>query len=95
MARTKAPKPTRTFVEVDSDDEVEEPRLSGPLRGLNPAKDRLPNAATQSTVKVLGDESDIALQPLNMKQTTRASRGNGKAILYVCGWRGRLDSVLT
>ncbi|KAI5362940.1 hypothetical protein Slin14017_G066210 [Septoria linicola] len=81
MASTKPPKPSQMFVEVSP--EPPEPRLRGPLRGLNPNINILPNSV-QGTVEDEGDDddNDENVAPIPNKHTTRASRGNSKAVSY-------------
>ena len=83
MARTKAPKPTQTYEPVPSDEVEDEPRLSGALRGLNPAKYLLHDTAAQSTVETADEDNEVAIAPSDSRHATRASRGNGKPVSYV------------
>ncbi|KJX97130.1 hypothetical protein TI39_contig553g00009 [Zymoseptoria brevis] len=75
MARSKAPKPSQITVEISSDEE--EPRLRGPLRGLNPHKNMLPPAATPaSTIET--PQSDAGGE----KHLTRGSRHGRSDVSY-------------
>ncbi|SMR61695.1 unnamed protein product [Zymoseptoria tritici ST99CH_3D1] len=75
MARSKAPKPSQITVEISSDEE--EPRLRGPLRGLNPHKNMLPPAAMPaSTIETPQSETG------GEKHLTRGSRHGRSDVSY-------------
>lgn len=72
MARSKPPKPSQIYVEVD-EEEVQEPRLLGPLRGLDPEKDIVKTAVPTIADSEHGPDLDVLVNPV--KRATRASRG--------------------
>lgn len=73
-SRSRVPKPTQTYEEIDSEDEVhhEEPRLSGALRGLNP-NNMLPPPPTQKSIEA---RDALMEAPLHETRSQRHGKTN-------------------
>lgn len=72
--RSRVPKPTQTYEEIDSEDDVhyEEPRFSGALRGLNP-NNMLPPPHTQKSIEA---RDALTEAPLHETRSQRHGKTN-------------------